>query len=441
MRRARYLIASAALFLLIIAGAPAPSHAQGAAGPLYVAPVQGTLTSVTASYLRRALRQATAADANLLLIELSGQGAVLSEARALAGELAQARVPVAVYVAPAGAAGGAGGALLLSAAHVAALAPNASFGSPEPLTRVDATLSQQTRDLLIDSVADQLRGWNAAHGRNTAWVERAVREGVVLNSAQASALQPPAVDLVAATRDELLTLLEGRQVRLPDGRTVALSTLGRALTPIEPTAWESLRLALADPTVAFVLLVLGVLAIGLEFAAPGSTLFAGVGLVLLLAAGLGLFVLPLRWWALLLLVLALGLLAGEFAVPAHGALAVSGLALLGISALNLIDPAQAPGVSIALWAVVLMGLALATFAALAVWLALRSRSSPAVTGQETLVGRLAEVRSPLEPDGMVFVEGALWRAIIEQGAAEPGEWVRVTAVHDLRLVVRRLDDS
>ncbi len=166
-----------------------------------------------------------------------------------------------------------------------------------------------------------------------------------------------------------------------------------------------------------------------------------MGLVLLLMAGLGLIVLPLHWWALLLLVLALGLLAGEFAVPAHGALAVSGLALLAVSALNLIDPAQAPGVSIALWAIVLMGLALAVFAALAIWLALRSRSSPALTGQETLVGRLAEVRSQLEPDGMVFVEGALWRAIIEQGAAEPGEWVRVTAVHDLRLVVRRLDDS
>ena len=429
----------ALLLLFVLLGAQ-PAEAQpSAAGPIYRAAVGGTLTSVSTGYLRRALQLAEAANASALVIELSNRGAVLSEARAFAGEIAAARVPVVVYVTPSGTASGAAGALFLSAAHISALAPGTSFGSPAPLADVDAALSEQTRDMLLDSVAAQLREWNAAHGRNLAWIDQAVRAGVVLDNQQASALRPPAVDLVAANRDELLTLLEGRRVTLQGGGSVTISALGRNMVDVLPTAWESLRLALADPTVAFVLLVLGVIALGLEFAAPGTSLFAGAGIVLLAGAALGLFVLPLQLWALGLLVLALLLLVAEFIAHAHGALAVAGVALLAVSALNIIDPAQAPGAVVAVWAIVLVGVALAAFAALALWLALRSRARPISTGQEAMVGKLAEVRQRLAPDGMVFVDGALWQAIIDGEPAELGEWVRVVAAHDLRLIVRRLD--
>jgi membrane-bound serine protease (ClpP class) len=437
MRRIWQVIALA----LLLAGTAIqslPAVAQAAPGPIYVADVQGTITSVTIGYLRRALHLAEAANANALIIEMSSTGAVLRDARLFAGEIAGANVPVVVYITPAGTDSGAAGALFLSAAHISAMAPRTSFGSPYPLTRVDDALSQQTRELVLDSVADQIRGWNADRGRDVAWVDRAVREGLVLTNEQASELRPPAVDLVAANRDELLTLLDGRQVKLPGDRSVRLATLGRSVTPVAPTAWESVRLALASPTVAFVLLVLGALALCLEFAAPGTTIFAGIGTVLLLASGLGLLVLPLNWWAAVLLVLALGLIVAEFVAHTHGALAVTGLALLAVGALNLIDAAQAPGAVIAAWVIVLVGLGLATFVVLGLWLAFRSRSQPVATGQEAMIGKLAEVRQRLDPDGMVFVEGALWQAISENGTAEVGDWVRVTAVHDLRLVVRSL---
>jgi membrane-bound serine protease (ClpP class) len=438
MRRTCQVIALTLLLAFAAFESARPVTAQAAAGPVYVAEASGTITSVTIGYLRNALRLAEASDANLLLIRLSGTGAVLRDARPFAGELATARVPVVVYVAPSGTNAGAAGALFLSAAHVSAMAPGTSFGSPYPLARVDEALTQQTRDLVLDSVTNQIRGWNVERGRNTVWVDRAVREGVVLTNEQASALNPPAVDLVAASQDELLTLLDGRQVKLHDGRTMQLATLGRNVTPIAPTAWESIRLTLSTPSVAFVLLVLGALSLCLEFAAPGTTVFAGIGVVLLVVAGLGLLVLPLNWWAAALLVLALGLIVAEFVAHSHGALAVGGLALLALGALNLIDAEQAPGVMIAVWVIVLVGLALATLVALGVWLALRSRDQPPATGEQAMIGRLAEVRQRLEPDGMVFVEGALWQAISENGTAEVGDWVRVTAIHDLRLVVRPL---
>jgi membrane-bound serine protease (ClpP class) len=439
MRRMTLLIVLVVLLAAPLFARPMPTMAQGGSGPVFVASVDGTLTSISTGYLRRALRQAEAADANALIVELGSVGAVLRDARGFATEIAAARVPVVVYITPSGTESGAAGALFLSAAHVAAMAPGTSFGSPYPLTQVDAALSQQTRDLVLDSVVDQLRTWNADRGRSADWVVRAVRAGVVLTNEQASATQPPAVEIVASDRQQLLTLLEGRRVELQDARTVQLATLGKNTTAIAPTAWESLRLALANPTIVFVLLILGVLSICLEFAAPGTTVFAGVGVALLLAATLGLVVLPIRWWALLLLLLAGGLLIAEFVVQSHGALAVVGTVLLGVGALNLIDPAQAPGAVVAVWVIVLTGLLLATIVALGVWLAVRSRGQPVATGREAMVGRLAEVRQRLDPDGMVFVEGALWRAISEDGPVDVGDWVRVTAVHELRLVVRRLD--
>jgi membrane-bound serine protease (ClpP class) len=413
--------------------------AQQPVAPIYTVEVSGAVTSVTIGYVRRALHLAEASGASALIVQLGSSGGVLSAMRPFAGELAQARIPVVVYVAPSGVQSGAAGALFLSAAHLSAMAPGTSFGSPEPLARVDDALTEQTRDLVLDSVADQLRTWNAAHGRNTEWIDRAVREGVVLTNEQAIAVQPLAIDLVAASQDELLLLLDGRIVKLADGRSIQLSVLGRAPTPVVPTLWERLRLMLADPTIAFALLVMGALAIYLEIAAPGTTIFAGVGVVLLAAAAAGLLVLPIRWWSLLLILVALGLVGVEFYTPSHGALAVTGLAVLVVGALTLIDPAQAPDTAIALWAVVLVVLALGSFAALGLWLALRNRNRPIATGQEALVGRLAEVRQRLEPDGMVFIEGALWQAISEDGAVDAGDWVRVVAVHDLRLIVRRLD--
>src|SRR5689334_12204267 len=168
----------------------APTVAQGVRGPIYAVEVQGPVTSVVIDYLRSALQRAQSADATALLITINSTGGVLRDMRPFAGEIAQAKVPVVVYVAPAGTNSGAVGAFFLSAAHISVLAPGTSFGTQEPLTKVDTTLSQQTRDLVLDSVASQLRDWNAAQGRNTQWIDRAVREGVILNNEQATTLQP-----------------------------------------------------------------------------------------------------------------------------------------------------------------------------------------------------------------------------------------------------------
>jgi membrane-bound serine protease (ClpP class) len=427
-------VVSAAVIVFAGARAAAASSAAQARGPIYTLTLDEVVSRYSVGYLRRALHEAEAASAEALVVRLETQGAVL----AFAAEAAGASVPVVVFVTPSGTQSGAAGLWLLSAAHVAVMAPDTSFGVPRPLVEPDPSLSEPTRELLRAETIDQLGGWSRQRGRSDAWVEQAVRQGVVLNNEQALALAPPAVDFVARDMDELLTTLEGRVVTLEGDEPRTLSTLGRAAQPLAPTLWEQVLLILANPTVAFLLLVMAGVALYAELVTPTVGALAAVGLILLGAAVTGLIALPVRWLALLGLALAFGLVAADLYVPTHGALTVTGLVALVTSSLGLYDSAQAPGVAVALWAVLLVAAGVAAFAALGIYLVVRTRNTPVTTGQEGLVGRLAEVRKRLDPEGFVFVEGALWRAVSEEGVVEQGEWVRVTAIYELRLTVRRI---
>jgi membrane-bound serine protease (ClpP class) len=202
---------------------------------------------------------------------------------------------------------------------------------------------------------------------------------------------------------------------------------------------EAVLLVLANPTIVFILLIMAGLAFYAEFLSPTVGILAGLGVILLAGAIVGMIALPVQWLSVLGILIAFGLVAADLFVPSHGTLTVIGVGIMIASSLTLFDQVQAPGVTVALWAVILVAVLIAIFAISGVWLALRSRNRPVTTGQEGLIGRLAEVRKRLDPEGMVFVEGALWRAVCENGTAEEGEFVRVTGIYALRLTVRRID--
>jgi membrane-bound serine protease (ClpP class) len=427
------------VFLSVILASRAQAQTAPGSGPVYAVEMRGMLTNAAISYLRRSLQEAEAARANALIITVGSGGGVLREVRPLAAEIAAAKVPIIVFISPSGTQSGATGAFLMSAAHISAMAPDTSFGSLYPLSLLNAARPGPSQTLIADSVADQLRDWNRTQGRSVVWVEQAVQQGAILTNEQATATDPPAVNLVAADLPQLLTLLDGRIVVLDDGSSIQLSTLGREPIAVTPTLIDILWQLLAEPNTVFALLILGTLAIYLEFAAPGTSLFAGIGAIMLIGALIGLVALPLTWWALGLIVLAMVLLGLEFVATSHGGLTIAGLILLVIGGLNLIDPIQAPGVSVAPWAVGIIVLVLTVLIAGGLWLALRARVRPAVTGGEALVGRVGEVRRRLDPQGMVFLDGALWQAVSEEQAVEAGEWVKVVSVHRLQLIVRPVE--
>lgn len=426
------------LLLFILAWLALPSAAAQARGPVYLLELEGVLTRYSVGVVQRALHNAETSGAEALVVRLAVDGAVLQDARRLADLLVAAEVPVVVYVAPAGTRSGAAGAWLLNAAHIAAMAPNTSFGVTVPLVQFGTDLSDDTMELLRNEVQTLMQERAQARGRSDAWIAAALREGAVLNNEQASALNPPAVELVARDLDELLTLIEGRLVTLEDGSEYTLRTLGRDVEQLPLSLWELILLTLANPTIAFMLLVMAGIAVYAELLSPTLGALAGLGLVLLMLALIGLIALPVRWLAVLGIVVAFGLVAADLFLPSNGLVTLIGLVLLVVSAMTMFDGTQAPGVAVALWAVMVVTAMIAAFAVVGIYLAFRSRTSPITTGQEGLVGRMAEVRKRLEPEGMVFVEGALWRAVSEDGEVDVGEFVRITGVYELRLTVRRL---
>jgi len=428
--RSAYVLA---LLCLLAAGT---ASAQGR-GRLYWVTVDQGLSVPAADRVRRALGQAEAANATALVVELRSGGS-LNAAWPLARALYAARVPVVVWVGPRGADGGPVGTLLLAAADVAAMAPRATVGFAAPLVDVPAGFSEATQQLVVDDAAMQLAAWARERGRNAAWLERAVRSGAIIDAEQAIELEPPVVDVVASA-EELPAALQGRQITVGEAEAT-LETFGARIQRVTPSFWEGLGQFLAIPTVAFLLFVLGGIAIALELTTPGLGIPGATGAIMIVAALVGFWLGDVRPLAVLVLVSGMVLVGLEHVVAAHGGLALTGTVLIVFGALFLVDTSRAPGMGVSL--VVVGGVALALGAAVLGLLALatRVREQRPVTGRDALLGRLAEVRQPVAPEGLVFVDGALWSAWTDQGQFGAGELVEVAGIDGLRLYVKRVEE-
>jgi membrane-bound serine protease (ClpP class) len=432
----RWLVLSCFALLLLAAHLPQPAAAQTGGHVYYVTANRG-LTIPAAGMVRRAVREAEAAGATALVIELQGGGSI-SAAWPLARDLANAGVPVVTYITPRGGQSGPVGTLLIAASHVAAMAPASSIGFAAPLVDVPAGFTATTQQLVVDDAARQVAEWSRARGRDAAWFEQAVRQGAIVEAERAQSLQPPLIEIVAASPDELLTTLQGRQVTLADGTQRTLDTLGTPVRTVAPSVWEGLGQLLALPTLAFILFVLGGLAVYLELATPGLGVPGVTGALLIVAAMIGFVLGEVRPLAVLMLAAGLVIVGLDHVTPSTGGLTIAGLVLLVLGALYLVDPARSPGLEVSYAAIGGVALMLGVGAVGLIALAVRTRTRRPVTGQEGLVGRLAEVRQTVAPEGMVFVNGALWSAWSDEGPFEVGELVEVAGMEGLRLYVRRV---
>src|SRR3712207_5643118 len=279
--RWRYLIGWLCVAYVALFVSWSSGQGQGA-GPVYYVTVDYGLTNPAFVMVRRALREAEAINATALIVQVGGGGS-LPAAWPLARELAAARVPVVVYIAPQGAHSGPVGTLLLAASHIAAMAPQSSVGFAQPLVDVPAGFSSATQQLVVDETAAQVAEWARRRGRNADWFGQAVRSGAIIDAERARELEPPVIDLIV-TQDELLTGLQGRRVTLQNGEERTLQTLGADVRPVDPTLWEGLGQLLAVPTVAFVLFVLGGIAVYFELANPGIGIPGVAGGLLIIAA-------------------------------------------------------------------------------------------------------------------------------------------------------------
>jgi len=410
-------------------------RAQTASSRIDVLTVKGTINPVLTDYISRGIAQAEETGAHAVIIQMDTPGGLDTAMRDIIQEIINAKVPVVVYVSPAGARAASAGAYITLAAHVAVMAPNTAIGAATPVALGgdgEAQMSEEMKKKIINDAIAYIRDIADSHGRNAEWAEKAVREGVSAPSQEA--LELNVVDMIAPDLNTLITQLNGRQVTLLDGSVVTLNTQGASINYVDMKLVEDFLYTIADPNIAYLLLSLAMLGIMVEIFNPGLIFPGVVGAISLLLAFFSLGVLPVNWAGVLLIALAFGLFVGEVLTTTFGLFTMGGIIALVIGSLILFKGGS-PLFRVDPWLIAIVTIIIAAAFAFVVNRAIRAHRKQASTGREELVGKRAVVKVALDPEGTVFYKGERWAAISDQGRLEPGEEVIITSVDGLTLHV------
>jgi membrane-bound serine protease (ClpP class) len=386
--------------------------------------IADTIQPVSAGMLERAIAQANADGATALLVELDTPGGLLESTRTMAGAILRSRVPVIVYVSPAGARAGSAGFFLLESADVAAMAPGTNAGAAHPVFefgKPDETMNEK----IVNDTQAFLRSYVTRRNRNAEAAAAAVQSSHSYTAEEAQTQH--LIDLIATSDTELLAALDGREITRMDGSKLTLHLANARIVPVKPTLRENLLGWLVDPNIALLLLVGGALLIYLEFNTPGTIVPGSLGTLMVLLAIFGLNLLPIRYTAVLLLVAAMVLLILEAKFGGHGALAIAGIVCLTFGTLTLVA-APVPEMGVNPWVAVALSLGFGGITVFLVRLAVRARRRKARLGVDALVGSAASAMEPLTPEGHVLVEGEIWLAMAS-GPVAAGTRLRVVG-HD-----------
>jgi membrane-bound serine protease (ClpP class) len=436
-------------------------RAEASSAPVLVVPLTGAIGPATADFAGRAIARAEKEGAQLVVLRIDTPGGLDSSMRQIVKDILASPVPVAAFVAPSGARAASAGTYILYASHIAAMAQGTNLGAatpvnlaaPSPLAPTarkpdarddgqrgkgdkaaaagdaDTDKDALTRKQVSDAAA-YIRAFAQMRGRNAEWAERAVREGVSLSAEEALALK--VIDLTARDVPELLTRLDGRKVTTSGGERT-LATAGATMITVEPD-WRTQFLAIiTDPSVALILLMIGVYGLFFEFWNPGLALPGVVGAVCLLVGLFALQMLPVNYAGLALILLGLSFMVAEVFFPAFGSLGAGGIIAFAIGAVMLIDT-EVPGFGIPRALIGALVAVTALFVFFVAALALKARRRPVVTGHEALIGSVGVALDDLETEGWARILGEQWR-VCSPVSIKRGQRVRVTSRGDLLLSV------
>lgn len=424
--------------------------AQAAADHVDLIPLNASINPISANYVARGLQQAQTDGAQAAIIEMDTPGGLDSAMRQIIRAMTSSTVPVVVYVGPSGARAGSAGVFITMASDVAGMAPNTNIGaahpvgipgvgsqpSPQPSASQQAQPASdsdvEAQKVLNDSVA-YIRSLAENHGRNADWAEQAVRNSVSVTNQQA--LQEHIVDLQASSVEDLLSQLDGRTIKLSNGSSVTLHTGEAAVSRLSVSPLEDLMNYIADPTIAYLLMLVGVYGVIFELASPGAVLPGVLGGLALILGFLSLGTLPVNYAGVALMLFSFLLFVADIKLPTHGVLTAGGILSFALGSIALFNTGGS-GLSISLVLILVVSAGTALFFSSVIRLGIRARKAPPKTGTSDLIGRTGEVGQELKPEGKVLVNGEWWKAVSDE-PLDAGTAVEVLGVKGFTLIVRR----
>ena len=446
MKRAvRLFLATVAL-----AGLMPVLPAQAAEPHVLVATLDGVINPITDNYISNAVDRAVSNHDPALIIAMDTPGGLDTSMRNIIKKMLAAPLPVVIFVSPSGARAASAGLYITEAADVAVMAPGTNIGSahpvslsgsnPAPTASPSASGGTSTApDIEMQKVendaAAYVRALATLHHRNADWAEKAVRQSV--NVPADEAVKLGVVDFESRDLDTLLSDLDGRQVS-KCGHTYTLVTAHAATDRYDLSAFDQLLEAVADPSLVYLLFLLAIIGLGFWVTHPGMFLPGVVGVIAGILAALSLFNLPINIAGVLLILLAVLFFIIDLKAVTHGVLTTGGIVAMTLGGLLLVNTSflsEAVNIPLLLITVLIIaGIFLFILRKI-----IDARRRPYAAGEEAMVGTIGTVREPLDPSGMVFVNGALWQATSSRGRVDVGAPVRVVAVDGLRLSVEPLE--
>lgn len=390
--------------------------------------IEGAIGSGASTFLTRAVKAAEERGSVILIIRLDTPGGLSVSMKTMVKSILNSPVPVVVYVAPKGASAASAGVLVTVAAHVAAMSPGTNIGAAHPVQSDGSDIQKTMETKVLNDMASYGRGIAADKGRNAEWVEKAIRESVSITADEA--VSSNVVDLIATDIDDLLSKIDGREIRFKNATTV-LDTKTLSKYYYKPRTIDKILMLISDPTIMTILFGIGLLGLWVEITHPGAVFPGVIGGISIILAFFSMQTLPVNYAGLLLIALGVIFFIAEIKIASYGLLSLGGVVALTLGSMMFFKDLGLSYMTIIPFILIISG-----FFVFVGWLAYRAQVSRPKSGATPIIGETGVVKKALVPEGLVFVHGEYWTAVSDT-PVEVGENVRVEEVRGLTLKVTR----
>ncbi|MBW2623510.1 MAG: nodulation protein NfeD [Deltaproteobacteria bacterium] len=411
-----------------------PETKASPAAKIYVMRLEGIISPATAGFLETSIEKAHKAGAQALLVELDTPGGLGQSMRTMVKAILNAPLPIIIFVSPPGAQAASAGVMITMAADVAVMAPGTNIGAAHPVTAEGKDIQGEMAKKVVNDMVALIQGIATERDRNIEWAKKAVTESVSASATEAVEIK--VVDMMAEGRADLLKKIDGRHIKR-QGLDVTLRTENVEVVEIEEGLRDRILKALANPNIAYILMMLGLAGLYFELSNPGAILPGVMGGLFLILAFYAFQTLPVNFAGVLLIILGIIFFILEIKVTSFGMLSVGGLLSLTLGSLMLFKGPE-DYLRVSLSVVLPTTLVIGGFFIVVTSLVIKARVSPPLTGESALVGLTGPVKEWETDHGKVFVHGEWWRAFGEEGL-EPGDKIEVVEVDNLNLRVKKTE--